>query len=177
MRQVVLLRGINVGPHNRVAMPALREALGAAGFGEVVTYVQSGNVALSSELAPDGLARECERVISERFGLEVAVVTRTGAQLARVVERDPLGDVVTDPKRYQVTFLARRPAAALVRELEALATPSERLVAHGRELYAWHPDGAARSKLWNRLASRDLGLTATARNWNTVTKLLELASG
>jgi aminodeoxyfutalosine deaminase len=65
---------------------------------------------------------------------------------------------------------------ALVRELAELASPRERLVAHGRELYAWHPEGVARSKLWSKLASRDLGVAATARNWATVTKLLEIAS-
>ena len=174
-RQIVLLRGINIGSRNRIAMPALREALADAGFDDVRTYLQSGNVVLSSRAAPKTVARKCETLIAERFGLEIAVVVRTRDELAEVVRRNPLGDVATDPKRYQVSFLDREPDAKLVEKLAALAAGGEQLVADGRELYAWHPAGVARSKLWAALAGRDLGVTATARNWTTVTKLLELA--
>jgi uncharacterized protein (DUF1697 family) len=171
----VLLRGINLGSRNRIAMPALREAFADAGFEDVQTYLQSGNVVLSSGGAAQTVARKCEAVIADRFGLEIAVVVRTRADLAAIVRRNPLGDVAKDPKRYQVSFLDRKPAAEVVRKLEALAASGERLVAEGRELYAWHPKGVARSKLWAALAGRGLGVTATARNWTTVTKLLELA--
>jgi uncharacterized protein (DUF1697 family) len=113
-------------------------------------------------------------VIADAFGLDVDVIVRTRSQLAAVLRRDPLGDVANDPKRYQVTFLAEKLPAAEVKRLAALATKSEKLVARGRELYAWHPAGVARSKLWARLAGRDLAVIATSRNWATVTKLLEL---
>src|ERR1041385_5987366 len=83
--------------------------------------------------------------------------------------------VAKDPKRYQVSFLEKKPSAELVRKLEEAAAPTERVVADGREIYAWHPEGVARSKLWAMLAGKGLGVTATARNWTTVTKLLELA--
>jgi uncharacterized protein (DUF1697 family) len=171
----VLLRGINLGSRNRIAMPALREAFADAGFENVQTYLQSGNVVLSSGAAAKTVGRKCEALIADRFGLEIAVVVRTRAELAAIVRRNPLGDVAKDPKRYQVSFLDRKPAAEVVRRLEALAAGGERLVASGRELYAWHPKGVARSKLWAALAGRGLGVTATARNWTTVTKLLELA--
>jgi uncharacterized protein (DUF1697 family) len=175
MRQIVLLRGVNVGSHNRIAMPALRELLTEAGFGDVRTYVQSGNVVLSSDLKPEKLARECGRLVADEFGLEVGVVVRTRDELAEVVARNPLGDVAVDPKRYQVSFLSAELDKEKVRELTALAVEPERFVAVGRELYAWHPAGVARSRLWARLAGRDLGITATARNWTTVTKLLAIA--
>jgi uncharacterized protein (DUF1697 family) len=174
-RLVVLLRGINLGPRNRIAMPALREALEDDGFDDVATYVQSGNVVLSATGAAAGVAKRCERVIQQSFGLDVDVVVRTRAQLAKVVALNPLEDVATDPKRYQVSFLSAKPAAATMRKLEEEAAPSERVVLVGREIYAWHPDGIGRSRLWARLAGRGLGVTATARNWTTVTKLLELA--
>jgi uncharacterized protein (DUF1697 family) len=74
-----------------------------------------------------------------------------------------------------VSFLAGKLPAETVRRLEAAAAEPERLVVDGVEIYAWHPTGVARSKLWALLAGRDLGVTATARNWTTVTKLLELA--
>jgi uncharacterized protein (DUF1697 family) len=173
--RIVLLRGINLGSTNRIAMPALREALADAGFDDVRTYLQSGNVVLSSRAAPKTVARRCEEVVADRFGLEIAVVARTRDELAEVVKRNPLGKVATNPKRYQVSFLSAKPAAEVVRKLEELVAGDERFVAGDRELCAWHPAGVARSKLWAALAGRGLGVTATARNWTTVTKLLELA--
>jgi uncharacterized protein (DUF1697 family) len=174
-RLVVLLRGINIGSRNRISMPELREALEEAGYDDVRTYLQSGNVVLTSRGAAKRVARDCERLIADRFGLEIAVVARTRAELAKVVERNPLARVAKDPKRYQVSFLEKKPTAALMRKLEAVAAPTERVVSAGREIYAWHPEGVARSKLWAALAGKDLGVTATARNWTTVTTLLELA--
>lgn len=174
-RHVVLLRGVNIGSRNRVAMPNLRELLGDAGFDDVETYMQSGNVVLSSSLASAKVAAACRRVIAEGFGLDIDVVARTRREVAAVVKRNPLGGVATDPKRYQVTFLSARPSRALVDELAALAAGGERFAAHGRELYAWHPHGVARSKLWARLGRKDLDVVATSRNWTTVARLLELA--
>ena len=176
-KRILLLRGINIGSNRRVAMPKLRETLTAAGMKDVQTYVQSGNVVVSSRKSPDKLARETERAIADEFGFDVDVVVRTRDELAAVVKRNPLGDVVDDPKRYQVSFLAQEPDQQVVHELAELAHGSERLVADGRELYGWHPEGVARSKLWAALAGKKLGVTATARNWTTVTTLLEMADG
>jgi uncharacterized protein (DUF1697 family) len=174
-RRIVLLRGINVGPNKRVAMADLRALFSGAGFEDVRTYVQSGNVVLSSHASPEELERRSEQLISERFGFEVPVIVRTRDELAAVVERDPLGDVASEPKRYQVSFLGAELDEDLVEQLAGFAAPGERLVADGRELYAWHPSGVARSKLWAKLAGAGLGVKATARNWTTVTALLEMA--
>jgi uncharacterized protein (DUF1697 family) len=157
-------------------MAKLRDALEDAGFGEVRTHLQSGNVFLQSKTKPEQTARKCERLLESEFALEIDVVVRTPAELARVVKRNPLGKVATDPKRYQVSFLAGPLPAAAKRKLEEALQEPEELVVSGREIYAWHPKGVARSKLWAALAGRGLGVTATARNWTTVTKLLELAS-
>ena len=173
--QIALLRGINLGPRNRIAMPALRDALAGAGFDGVRTYLQSGNVVLSSGLSSSKLADKCSRLIKKQFGLDIDVVVRTHAQLAKVVELDPLGDVASNPKRYQVSFLDGKLSRETVKKLETAAVESERFLVRGREVYAWHPAGVARSKLWALLAGRGLGVTATSRNWTTVTKLLELA--
>jgi uncharacterized protein (DUF1697 family) len=174
-RQIVLLRGINIGPNRRIAMPQLRELLASAGFEDVRTYVQSGNVVLSSGLSPEALAGDCQERIAQRFGFDVPVIVRTREDLERVVALNPLGEVADDPKRYQVTFLSEELDDGVLRELRALAHESERVVAIGREVYAWHPEGAARSKLWARLAGTRLGATATSRNWTTVRTLLEMA--
>jgi uncharacterized protein (DUF1697 family) len=156
-------------------MPKLRDVLTDAGFEDVKTYVQSGNVVLSAKGSAEQLARKCERLLADEFGLDIPVVVRTRAQLAKVVQRNPLGKVATDPKRYQVSFLTGKLPAEVVRKLEEVAAPSERFVVSGREVYAWHGAGVARSKLWAMLAGRGLGVTATARNWTTVTTLLGLA--
>jgi uncharacterized protein (DUF1697 family) len=174
-RLVVLLRGVNLAGRNRVSMPELRAALEEAGSEDVSTYVQSGNVVLSSTKPAQRVQVEVQRLLADRFGLDVDVLVRTRAQLARVVERNPLGRVAKDPKRYQVTFLEKAPGAEVVRKLEAAATERERVVSDGRELYAWHPDGVGRSKLAALMSGKGLGVPGTARNWTTVGRLLAMA--
>jgi uncharacterized protein (DUF1697 family) len=175
MRQAVLLRGVNLGPRNRIAMPALRELLAGAGFDDVRTYVQSGNVILGTRRTPASVARTCEELIAAELGLEIAVVVRTRDELAEVVRRNPLAGVADNTKRYQVSFLEREPDAEVVEKLSGLPVDGERMEVIGREIYAWHPAGVARSKLWAGLAGQGLGTKATARNWTTVTTLLEMA--
>jgi uncharacterized protein (DUF1697 family) len=172
-----MLRGINLGPARRVPMAELRQLLTDAGYDDVQTYVQSGNIALDSRAKPPALERELAGLIERRFGFAVPVIVRDRDELEAVVALDPLGDVAEDPKRYQVSFLAQKPPRDTAQRLQGLAHESERFAVHGREIYAWHPDGVARSKLWNALAGKDLGVTATARNWTTVCKLLEMAGG
>ena len=175
-RHIVLLRGINLGPRKRVAMPELRAVLTEAGFGGVRTYVQSGNIVLSSNRSAAEVAAECKRRITEHFGFTVDVVARTRDELAEVVRRNPLAEVAVDPKRYQVTFLASELEPSAAAKLAAVDAAPEQVVLVGRELYSWHPEGVGRSKLWARLASdRWLGVTATARNWTTVSTLLTIA--
>jgi uncharacterized protein (DUF1697 family) len=156
-------------------MPALREALTELGYGDVRTLVASGNVVLTSRLSPARLERDLQRQIADAFGVDVPVVVRTRDELAAVIDANPLADAMTEPKRLQVTFLGAEAPPELVAAVEAAAEPPELVAIRGREVYAWHPDGIQHSKLAARLAGRSLGVTATARNWNTVTKLLELA--
>jgi uncharacterized protein (DUF1697 family) len=172
-RYVALLRGINVGRARQVDMPRLREMLAARGYGEVRTHLRSGNVVLDSDLAEGRLAAELTSAIAEEFGMDVPVVLRTGKELARIVADDPLGILATDPSRYSVTFLPQAPAKDLVAALPPPEDGEYRVA--GRELYLWLPDGMAHSPMatwkWGRL----LGVEGTNRNWNTVTKLAELA--
>jgi uncharacterized protein (DUF1697 family) len=171
-----MLRGINIGGRRRVPMAELRTLLADAGYEDVRTYVQSGNIVLGSAAKPAAVQRRLQTLISERFGFDVPVIVRSRAQLAAVVKADPLGDVVDNPKLYQVSFLDGEPAADAIARVQERADVDERMIARGREIYAWHPAGVARSKLWNALAGQGLGVTATARNWTTVTTLLEMAS-
>jgi uncharacterized protein (DUF1697 family) len=139
--------------------------------------VQSGNVVLTSDLKPDALAQRIERELGDGLGLDTRVLVRTCDELAAIVELDPLGKHVDNPARYQVTFLDEPLSAAKKRELEEADVAPERVAVEGREIYAWHPNGVGRSALAALLTAKKLGAeAATARNWRTVTKLLELAS-
>jgi uncharacterized protein (DUF1697 family) len=174
-RVIALLRGVNLVKRNRVAMPELRELLGELGYGDVRTVVASGNVVADTAKSAAAVADELEAAIADRFGVTTRVIVRTRAQLAKVVAADPFADVVDEPKRYQVAFLDAKPKAAGVRALEAADLAPERVAVVGREVYCWHANGIHASPLAKLLGKTDLGAAATARNWNTVLKLHELA--
>jgi uncharacterized protein (DUF1697 family) len=174
-RYVAFLRGINLGPNRRVAMKDLRRVLEEAGYAGVRTHLQSGNVVLSSDAAPEQLGRDLAATLRDAFGMDIAVVVRTRDELADVVARDPFGDEATDPALYQVTFLSDEPERERVEALERADVAPERVAVSGREVYAWHPNGVARSELATLISAQRLGVEATARNWRTVVKLLEMA--
>jgi uncharacterized protein (DUF1697 family) len=175
-RHVVLLRGVNLVKHNRIAMPELRAALEAAGFRDVTTYVASGNVVLTSRASPQRVVADVHALIVKRFGFDISVLVRSHAELAEVVGRDPLAKGSVDPKRYLVTFMSGDLPQELVEKLRGVAAAEEQFVVVGREIYSWHPAGVGRSPLWERLAAKQVGLATTSRNWSTVTALLAMAA-
>ena len=175
-RHIVLLRGINVARHNRIAMPELRAALEADGFNDMSTYVQSGNVVLSSRASPERVAKDVNAVIKRRFGLDVIVLVRSGLELAEVVRRNPLAKIAVDPKRHLVTFTSAELSREVINRMTALAGEQEQFSVIGREIYSWHPAGVGRSPLWEKLGGKALGVAATSRNWTTVTTLLAMAN-
>jgi len=174
---VILLRGVNVGGNNVIPMGELRALLTGAGFGGVETYLQSGNVAVSAPGAPEAVARRCEALIAAHFGLDIRSLVRTHAELEAAVRADPLPGAADDPRRYQVTFMESPPDSEIIPVLSTAATAGERFAVVGREIYAWHPEGIAGSRLATLLAGRTLKLTATTRNWTTVTTLLSITAG
>ena len=156
-------------------MADLRALCEDLGYEDVATYVQSGNVVLTSAARPATVADELGSEIAVRLGIDTQVVVRSRDELADVIERDPFPGVATEPRFYQVTFLSGRPKAAQARKVEEGAYGDERVAFSGREIYAWHPNGMRDSKLARLLSQSDFGATATARNWRTVRKLLEMA--
>ena len=171
---VALLRGINLGSRNRIAMADLRDLLGGMGYEDVRTHLQSGNAVLTTRQGPDRAARAIEGEIRKRLGLEIDVIVRTGDEIAEIVAANPLGDVATDGSRHFVVFLSDKPDPAAVRELTGRDFAPERLAARGRELYAWCPDGVRDSALFKALGRQRLAPISTFRNWNTVAKLAEM---
>lgn len=175
---LALLRGINVGGKNRVPMKELRLVVEDMGHEDVRTYLQSGNVVFESRSrASKKLATEVEDAISETFGLEISVIMRTQGELKRVASGNPFPTEGVNPTSLHVMFLAEPASAKAARSLDPDRSPPDEFEVKGREVYMWFPKGYGRSKLTIDYFEKKLGTRATARNWNTVVKLLELMEG
>jgi uncharacterized protein (DUF1697 family) len=174
-RLVALLRGINVGRHNRVGMSQVRELMDGLGYDGVRTHLQSGNVVFTTGSPPERAAQEIADRLAHELGFMVRVLVRTRDELAQVVKRDPLAAVASDPARYLVTFLSAAPDRRRLSALDAADYEPDVFRLVGREIYSWYPNGVHATKLTNSFWEKQLGVTGTARNWNTVTRLLALA--
>ncbi len=174
-RRVLLLRGVNVGGANPIAMADLRALLEDLGYADARTHLQSGNAVVTTGDAPEAVAAAARAALAERAGLSVRVVVRTGEELAAIVAADRLGDVADDPARRVVVFLSEPPPGSALDELRGRDFGEERWEAEGREVHAWCPGGLGRSPV---LAAVYAALPeGTARNWRTVTRLAEMAAG
>jgi uncharacterized protein (DUF1697 family) len=173
-----LLRAVNVGGRNRVPMAELRTLLTQLGLEDVTTYVQSGNVVFRSRSgSASTLAAEIEKQIAGAFGVRATVLLRTPAQLRKIAGANPFLAEESDPLRLHVAFLDAAPAAKAKAQLDPQRSPPDRFSVRGSEIYLHLPNGAGRSKLTIDYFERRLGVRGTARNWKTVTKLLELVEG
>ncbi len=172
---VALLRGINVGGRNKLPMRDLAEIFADAGCSDVTTYIQSGNVIFR---ATDDLAARIPGLITAsiagRLDLRVPVVTRSAAELAKVVSGNPYLEAESDFTKLHVAFLADRPTDDASASLDPNRSPPDAFQIQGGEIYLHLPNGAARTKLTNAYFDAKLGTTSTARNWKTVLKLHDL---
>lgn len=175
-RHVALLRAVNVGGRNRIAMADLRELLEGLGYGEVRTHLQSGNAVFTASggASAERLAGEIEDALAEKVGLTVKVLVRTRSELERAIAANPLLDVAEDHARLLVTFLSHAPDPETLAALAPAEFEPDVFAVGEREIYVWHPEGVRATKLSNAFWERRLGVVASARNWNTVTRLLEL---
>ncbi|WP_373048532.1 DUF1697 domain-containing protein [Vulgatibacter sp.] len=177
-RYALLLRGVNVGAKSSLPMAELRAMLERLGCTAVQTYVQSGNAVLETSRSPAALASAIEAELQSFMGRPVPITLRTGAELRQVVEGNPFPDATDEPTKLCVTFLSEPPGAEALAPLAAVAAAGdEALVAQGREIYTWHPNGQGRSPLAAALAKLRVRGTLTTRNWKTVGKLHELLGG
>jgi uncharacterized protein (DUF1697 family) len=174
---VAMLRGVNVGAHNRIKMPALVELFSDIGHTDVVTYIQSGNIVFtSSSKSATAVARTIEQRIASDLGCDVAVLLRTKAELAKIVRTNPFPKQHDDTAQLHVTFLAEPPAAALVRAVKDYDAGKDEFVVRGRDVFLHTPNGYGKTKINNGFFEKKLQAVATTRNWKSVNKLLELAS-
>lgn len=174
---VSMLRGVNLGGHKKVKMEELRALYSALKLQSPQSYIQSGNVvfrANSSDAA--ALAGKIERAIEKKFGFQSKVLLRTTDEMRQVVATNPLRAREAEPSKLLVTFFHDHVAPETVKKLAAIECDEEIRV-HGRELYIYFPTGIGRSEI-RAVLERTLKATpGTARNWNSVLKLLEMAEG
>jgi len=174
--RIALLRGINVGGHNKVAMSDLRELCGALGLTDVKSLLQSGNLVFRGDRQTDAaLESLLESETAKRLGVSADYVVRSGDELARAVARNPFPkEAKNDPSHLLVMFLKAEPRAKDVDALRVAIKGREIVANDGKQLYLVYPDGIGRSKLTGTMIERTLATKGTARNWNTILKLLAL---
>jgi uncharacterized protein (DUF1697 family) len=169
---VVLLRGINVGTHNRVAMSDVRAALEAGGLAGATTYLQSGNVIVASRARASAVEAEVESILNRDLPLkDVVAMARRTSDLDAIVRAHPLADRSAGPKALHVGFLKQR-----AKSLGAVNFAPDRAELRGTEIYLRYADRQGRSKMTGAALERALGVPLTVRGWNVVTKLRELAA-
>lgn len=174
-RYVVWLHAVNVGGRNKVSMAWLREAAEGDGFRDVATYVQSGNLIVTADTNnTDDVRQRVAGLIRDGLGLDVEVTVRSRAELAKVVERNPMPEHVDDPAKLHVSFLTGKADPLGVAGIDPAAFEPDRFVVDGSHIYLWFPDGAGRSKLATLPWRRRIGVAGTARNWRTVLTVLDL---
>lgn len=177
-RYVALLRGINVGGNQRVAMADLRELLSGLGTTEVRTHLQSGNAVFTSSSAePEQLASQIERCIQEQMGLIVRCLVRSTEEMDAVIHGNPFRDVATDGSKMIVLFLSKSPDPNLLAAHDPTKLGPEEIRLGDRVVYQWCQSGVLEAPPVGVFVEKHLKVTVTARNWNTVTKLGALLNG
>ena len=174
---ISMLRGVNVGGHNKIKMEALRALYESLKLRDSQTYVQSGNVIFrTDERDMPRLAKRIEDGIERKFGFRPDAILRTAAEMREVIAMNPFAKRRgIEPGKLLVSFLASDPGAGGREKVRQMKCDPEELRIEGRETYIYFPNGMGRSKLpWAELG-KILKTPATGRNWNSVTKLLEMA--
>jgi uncharacterized protein (DUF1697 family) len=171
---VALFRGINVGGNHLLGMNDLKRVLERNGCTDVRTYVQSGNAVFrSATVNPNLLAGRLAAAILKSHGFEPCVLVLRQDELERAATGNPFPDAGENPKTVHLFFLSAPPGNAAMKSLQALKAETERFALKGTTFYLHTPDGFGTSKLAGR-AEKLLGVQATARNWRTVTRLLDM---
>ena len=173
-RWIALLRGVNVGGGNKIAMPALRVSCEECGFERVATYIQSGNVVFDADGDEASVTASLHAALRDRHQLKVPVVVRSAKEMDRLADCHPGLALGVDPKYLQIVFLDKK-VAADAGTIDATRFLPDTFETDGREIYATYPNGSGRSKLTIEVFERAFGVVATARNVNTVRALIALA--
>jgi uncharacterized protein (DUF1697 family) len=175
---VGVLRAINLGSHNKIAMSDLRGMLEKIGLEDPKTLILSGNIVFrSASSSVEKVERMLEAASTKHLGVTTDYFVRTAKEWHAIIDANPFPrQAKNDPARLVMMCLRDAPSPAQVKTLQAAITGPEIVKASGRQAYIVYPDGQGRSKLTIQVIEKNLGTRGTARNWNTVLKLGELAT-
>ena len=174
---ISLIRGINVGGHKIVKMDRLRAALEKLGFQKVQTYIQSGNIVFQlPKQSPSTISKTIKDAVGKEFGHSAEIITLTADEVKATLDGNPfLKKKGIDITKLHVLFLSGRPEAADINKLAAIPSRDDQFEWRDECIYLYLPNGAGESKLATAPFNKLLSVQATARNWNTVNRLHQMA--
>ena len=171
MRWLVMPRGINVGKINRVPMAELCALLEDAGFGDVLSIGQSGNIIVTASRPEEKVCASVRALMASAFGVDVPVMARSADEIRAILDANPLQGVAADSSKYLSIFLSTAPSQAQAAALEAENFSPEVVRIHGRTAFVWTPDGVKAMRVSHTALEKRFRVTATVRNWNTLEKI------
>lgn len=170
MIYIALLRGINVGGHNKIKMADLKHLFETIGLESVKTYIQSGNVLFKSEAEGEVLSKHIEQEIRTAFGLSVPVILRTAKELEQIIRYCPFSvDKLSEGESVHISFLAELPSKEGIDHLHKFKSEIEEYKIDGKEIYLFFRQSIRNSKLAVHI--QKIGVPVTVRNWKTISKL------
>lgn len=172
-----MLRGINMTGHNIIKMTELVALFRKIGYTDAETYIQSGNIVFTSHNAKiNELSSGLQRAILSEFNLNIAVIIRTSDEMKKIISANPfLQEPDFDPSKMAVLFLENKPSDAQVLKVAGIDYPPDKFHINGSEIYVYCPNGFGKTKLYTNFFEAKMKVTGTARNWRTVSKLMEMA--
>jgi uncharacterized protein (DUF1697 family) len=170
---ISLLRGINLGTHKQIRMPALKSLYESLGLSSVKTYIQSGNVVFETDASASELAPEIEKAIEAQYGFLAETLVFPQEEWKELIKANPFPDAA--PKALYLTLMAAAPKAELIEAIGEVKAGDDQYRIIGRAIYLYCPNGYGRTKLHNNFWERKLKVVATTRNWNSMMNLLALA--
>jgi uncharacterized protein (DUF1697 family) len=175
---ISFLRGVNMTGHNSIKMTDLSELFLKIGLKDAETYIQSGNVVFREigEILPSDLTYSIEQAILNRFNYAIPVMIRSRKELADLFTSNPfLEEPGFDPSKMAVIFLHDEPSDNQLRKVEDVDYPPDKFEIIGREIYTYCPNGFGKTKIYTNFFEKKMGVSGTARNWKTITTLLDIA--
>lgn len=175
---IALLRGINVGGHRKIKMVDLKELLNKMGMKDVATYIQSGNVVFKSSITKTSeLEEKIKKSIAKTFSLDVPVLVKTHKELKSIFDKNPFAETSDiEHKRIYFALLKETPQPELIAAFQKVKFLGELFVVAEDCVYLNYSIGVGKAKLSNNFIERKLKVSATARNFNTMVKLLEMST-
>lgn len=172
-KYIVFLRGINVGGHHKILMADLRNLLSTNGYINIQTYLQSGNIILESNKNSEQISTHIKEVIAKQYHFNIPVITITDSELQNCFSQNPFLEK-EDIKKLHVTFLSNTPKKSVINDLKIPAHNNDQYIIKKNIIYLITPDGFAKTKFNNNTFEKKLAVQATTRNWNTITRLVNL---